>query len=488
VRSVRIALSSCAAVALAAVPVVVLAPTSAGAATADFTEVGSTSWTVPDGVSCVAFDVFGADGGTYFEPDASQEGAAAATNGAGGASAADSSGGLGGEAEGTIAVLPGQTLQINVGGRGGDSSFSATSGGLGGAGGFNGGGNGGTPTFIGDAENAPGAGGGGASDIRLGGTGLDNRVVVAGGGGGAGGFNDPFGGEGGGESGGDGSSSIGSATAGTGGTQSAGGIGGASGGAPAVVAEDGSAGVGGAGAGGPELNGGGGGGGGGWFGGGGGGGVIPGAGSSGGGGGGSGFIAGNSGDLFSGVGADNGGNGRVSLSYEVGDTSCLAAPLTIKKATTGATARPGQAFTVQVACDSPTIFLGGQNLSSVDLSFAVDDAGVVQPASGYTLGFDEENHCTVTETAAGSQTSETSYACTGSGAQTAIDAASAGAWQGGVGTATAANPDDPCVTSGPQATPIAVDIVTPDQQATVTVTNTLVDPAAAVNVTPRFTG
>jgi hypothetical protein len=65
-----------------------------------------------------------------------------------------------------------------------------------------------------------------------------------------------------------------------------------------------------------------------------------------------------------------------------------------------------------------------------------------------------------------------------------VDAAAG--W-GRAGAETAANPDDPCQTSGPQSTPIGVDIVREDQTASVTVTNTM--PAvAAVLVTPRFTG
>ncbi len=70
--------------------------------------------------------------------------------------------GLGGGVTGTISVIPGQTLFINVA----DSN------------GFNGGGAG-----------QGGANGGGASDVRIGGNALNNRVIVAGGGGGAGGDN-----------------------------------------------------------------------------------------------------------------------------------------------------------------------------------------------------------------------------------------------------------------------------------------------------------
>ncbi|MFN8297139.1 MAG: HYR domain-containing protein [Chitinophagales bacterium] len=75
--------------------------------------------------------------------------------------------GLGGRVQATIPVTPGESLQINVGGAGTETT-----------GGFNGGGNAGSNFGYG--------GGGGASDIRRGGTALGNRYIVAGGGGGSG--------------------------------------------------------------------------------------------------------------------------------------------------------------------------------------------------------------------------------------------------------------------------------------------------------------
>ncbi|HYF45630.1 MAG TPA: glycine-rich protein, partial [Acidimicrobiales bacterium] len=101
--------------------------------------------------------------------------------------------GLGGSATASIAVTPGETLVVTVGGQGApgqpeetveaasDADVEGASpeggGGLGGAGGFNGGGDGG-----GNAENEDGGGGGGgASDVRQGGDGLEHRVVVGGG-------------------------------------------------------------------------------------------------------------------------------------------------------------------------------------------------------------------------------------------------------------------------------------------------------------------
>src|SRR5690606_18917933 len=91
-------------------------------------------WVVPEGVTSVLVEVWGAQGGT---PDVGAEG------------------GLGGYAVGTLAVTPAETLYVYVGEQGRIVSGS-------------------------------GGGGGGASDIRRGGTALANRVIVGGGGGGGG--------------------------------------------------------------------------------------------------------------------------------------------------------------------------------------------------------------------------------------------------------------------------------------------------------------
>ena len=102
------------------------------------------TWTVPNGVTSINFTIAGAKGG----------------NGTSGITGAN-----GATLAGALAVTPGQSIFINVGGQGTIN-----------AGGFNGGGNGGSGA----------GGGGGATDIRLGGNGLGNRAVVAAGGGGAG--------------------------------------------------------------------------------------------------------------------------------------------------------------------------------------------------------------------------------------------------------------------------------------------------------------
>ena len=122
-------------------------PALATTETFNYTGAAQT-WTVPAGVTSASFDLFGAQGGLI-----------PSTN----------SPGLGGHATATIPLTAGDSIQVNVGGRGASFPSSTT-----GAGGFNGGGNG------------TGQGGGGASDIRIGGTTVNQRVLVAGGGGGSG--------------------------------------------------------------------------------------------------------------------------------------------------------------------------------------------------------------------------------------------------------------------------------------------------------------
>lgn len=151
-------------------------------ATADTETIGYTggpqAWTVPLGVHSVEFDLYGAAG---------------SNNGNSGFV-----GGKGGRAKATFDVSPGQLMRLYIGGTGGFL-----------AGGWNGGGHG----F---------AGGGGGTDLRIGGTGLGNRVLVAGGGGGVGNY-------GGASRGGDGGGLVGtsgtSPTAGAPGTQTEGGAG-----------------------------------------------------------------------------------------------------------------------------------------------------------------------------------------------------------------------------------------------------------------------
>ncbi len=278
-----------------------------------FAETGAAQgFTVPAGVQSITVDAFGAQG--------------ADANGA--------LGGPGGEATATLAVLPGDPIEVLVGGQG--DTFGVPNGG---AGGFNAGGAGG-PGGIGQFSNGPsGGGGGGASDVRTGvcaGTlscGLSARVLVAGGGGGAasgGGSCFPSGGGGGNPSGGAGTVACAGGGGGGGGGQTGGGSAGApdtscqgagagAGAAGGAVSQD-AGGAGGSGSSNTSGGNGGGGGGGGYWGGGGG------AGSCGiGGGGGGGSSTGPLGASF--TNAVRSGDGLVTITYPVNvTTTTVSAP------------------------------------------------------------------------------------------------------------------------------------------------------------------
>ena len=101
------------------------------------------AWTLPNGITSIDVSLSGAQGGSGSSP-----------------------GGKGGVVAGTLSVSPGATIYVYVGGQNG----------------WNGGGSGGT----GGPVSYNSSSGGGASDIRIGGTALTDRKVVAGGGGGAG--------------------------------------------------------------------------------------------------------------------------------------------------------------------------------------------------------------------------------------------------------------------------------------------------------------
>lgn len=150
------------------------------------------TWTVPSGVCYITVDAMGAQGWSGSYP-----------------------GGKGGRAQATVAVNAGETIYVYVGqqGQAACNGYSINA--------FGGGGKGWS------WNSGCGGGGGGASDIRIGGTGLNERVVVAAGGGGATDNGSCFGGYGGGLTGGPaGCTGYGSVT---GATQSAGGTGGVNG-------------------------------------------------------------------------------------------------------------------------------------------------------------------------------------------------------------------------------------------------------------------
>lgn len=137
---------------VSAVATITQTTSACAAASTTFDYTGSVqSFTVPVGVNSITFEAWGAQGGTNANDFAS----------------CGDIGGTGGYATGILAVTPGETIWIYVGGKG---VAGAT-------GGFNGGGASGEASTCGS--------GGGASDIRKGGTTLNDRVIVAGGGGGA---------------------------------------------------------------------------------------------------------------------------------------------------------------------------------------------------------------------------------------------------------------------------------------------------------------
>ena len=153
-----------------------LLASSALASSETFNYTGTAvTWTVPAGVTTATFDLYGAAGGSY------------AIGSPGGV------GGKGGHVQASVDLTPGDTLNLRVGGQGEDA-FVAPSpfvGTLTAEGGFNGGGD----NSIGCSSDCGGlnmgGAGGGASDVRTGGDGIADRLLVAGGGGGAGPGGDP---------------------------------------------------------------------------------------------------------------------------------------------------------------------------------------------------------------------------------------------------------------------------------------------------------
>lgn len=133
--------------------------------TCAYTAAGTDTFTVPDGVSAVTIDLYGAEGGSaagFVTPNPPNEGAP---------------GGLGGRSRATLAVGAGQHLGITVGAAG--VPGSSRRGEYARPGGFGHGSGGG-------GSHGGGGSGGGASDVRAGAFGPADRVLVAGGGGGAG--------------------------------------------------------------------------------------------------------------------------------------------------------------------------------------------------------------------------------------------------------------------------------------------------------------
>lgn len=172
-----------------------------------------------------------------------------------------------------------------------------------------------------------------------------------------------------------------------------------------------------------------------------------------------------------------------------------AAPLTIVKTVSGPVPA-GTTFTVDVQCvrnegdpgepEGPEpvadgIIVGGG--SSATVTF--DATG--QPTSPDVIRFVGPGACTVTETVNGGATS-TTYACTGIEGEPEEPELEA---DGGF-SALQVEPPPVCPAAGPQASPMAVNIVVGNQEATVTVANTFTaatpTPAAQIQARPLFTG
>lgn len=248
------------------ITVVTCPPLGNNVATFSYTGAMQT-WTVPPGVCVVNLKCWGGQGGD-------------GNNG--------NTGGRGGYAEGELTVAPGQVLNIFVGqaGAGNNGSCVQTTG----------------PRYNGGGAGNCASSGGGASDIRVGGANLTDRVIVAGGGGGCG-FYNTNGGNGGGTNGVAGVTHPSSgSTGGGGGTQSAGGTAGTQNGTSGTLGNGGTGGL--------TYGGGGGGG---YYGGGGGGGENGGNGWGGGGGGGSSYTGGVlNATTTPGI---RSGNGQVTITY-----------------------------------------------------------------------------------------------------------------------------------------------------------------------------
>lgn len=128
---------------------------------------GQQTFTVPLGIRVITVSAVGASGGNVTSNNAITE-----------------SGGLGAEVNNaSLGVTAGTTVYVYVGGRGVEGGYVLPFPGAPVGSGFNGGGN----TTVASGGNSSGTGGG-ASDVRIGGTSLGNRQLIAAGGGGAGEF------------------------------------------------------------------------------------------------------------------------------------------------------------------------------------------------------------------------------------------------------------------------------------------------------------
>jgi hypothetical protein len=156
--------------------------------------------------------------------------------------------------------------------------------------------------------------------------------------------------------------------------------------------------------------------------------------------------------------------------------------LTIRKVVVGPVP-PGTQFVETVNCDGEIIRPGGPGSSTGQRTY--DAQG--NPLTSDSFEFIDDGQCTVTETQTGGAASVT-YECEGTVPPPVTLMGSGRASPRVAGPA----PPQPCQTSGPQSDPITVNIVAQNEEVTVTVTNTFMDPgtvaAVPVEAVPLFTG
>jgi hypothetical protein len=167
-----------------------------------------------------------------------------------------------------------------------------------------------------------------------------------------------------------------------------------------------------------------------------------------------------------------------------------AAPLTVVKTVT-APFPAGTSFEATIHCTASEIDAAAGGIIDNGTEEGTDTATVTfgadgQPTSPDTVSFDGPGVCAITETVNGGAVN-TTYSCVGNNPDDEMEEEPID----GVGAFQEEPIDEPvCPASGPQASPITVNIVDPDQDATVTIANTPGAPQAAPQVVaqPAFTG
>jgi hypothetical protein len=161
--------------------------------------------------------------------------------------------------------------------------------------------------------------------------------------------------------------------------------------------------------------------------------------------------------------------------------------LTIHKVVVGPVPA-GTQFVETVNCDGEIIRPGGPGSDTGQRTY--DAQG--NPVTNGDFEFTDDGQCTVTETQTGGAASVV-YECEGTVPPPVTLMGTGRSSPRVAGPA----PPQPCETSGPQSDPITVNIVGENEEVTVTVTNTFVEPgtaaapgapAAAVVGEPLFTG